>query len=260
MIQSAIGESGGPIVILAVSHSGAENIQALLSATQALTCTISSGILPVCEAVAITWGHVENGRVPLSALGLKSIRALASSMITTLTANAGGSRWCEVTTANAGAASVFHQAFPATRFICLYRGCRDVISDVMARHPWGLGGTVFWKYSAAHPGNSIATTAAYWVDCTTELLKFEDSHPDACLRMRYEDFCLDSLTGLDVISKFAGLPRPSRPDSALTAPRPSPPTAVLSNVNLDGIIDAKMPYDFRIAIRELSARLGYERD
>jgi hypothetical protein len=95
-----------PVILLTYSQAGAEHLQRILAAHPSLACTSGTGVLPLCQAAAATWQKIEDRNPGLSALAIKSIRAMASSMIAIITAGAGASRWCESAIAGPDAAEV----------------------------------------------------------------------------------------------------------------------------------------------------------
>ena len=176
-----------PIVVLTYACAGADVMRSLLAGSPELACTSGTGLLPLCEQTALTWQRAEGQHGPPSALALKSIRALAGSMISLLLAREGKRRWCEFATARPSYAQTFLRAYPGTRFVCLHRNCADVIRLALRANPWGLAGREFGAFAAAYAGYSAAAVAAYWVEHTRPMLEFEESHPGACRRVRYED-------------------------------------------------------------------------
>lgn len=173
-----------PIVVLTYPHAGAELLAQLLSASPSVACTSATGLLPVCQDAISAWQQAEGRNGPPSPLAIKSVHALATSLITVIRARGGASRWCEIAYNRHEAAQAFLQVFPAARFLCLYRSMRGVLSETVRAYPWGLGGTPLWAHSAGHPGNNAATITAHWTVRTQALLEFESSHPDSCTRVR----------------------------------------------------------------------------
>jgi hypothetical protein len=176
-----------PVVVLTYAYSGVARIRNLLSGSAVLALTSATGLLPLCAQAAATWRRIDNRGGPLSPLAACSIRALAGGMITAILAETGKPRWCEISFSQLEAAETFLQLYPGTRFICLHRGCRDVILAGARANPWGLAGTSLAPFTVAYPGNSAAAIAAYWAECTETLLRFQDAHPAASRQVRYED-------------------------------------------------------------------------
>jgi sulfotransferase family protein len=191
---SASGPAGGgrpgfgaPVIVLTYPHAGAELLGQLLSESRTLACTFASGLVPLCHDAVTTWQRAEGTGGPPSSLAIQSVRALATTMITVIRAGAGVSRWCEIAFASPAAAQTFLQVFPGSMVICLHRSLPGVFREAASTYPWGLGESPFWAFASGHPGNNVATIAAYWVTRTEALLNFETAHPDSSLRIRYED-------------------------------------------------------------------------
>jgi protein-tyrosine sulfotransferase len=190
-----------PVVVLTYAKSGADRLRSVLAAHPDLSCTSGTGLLSLCEQAARTW-QIADKREELSALAMASTRALASTVMTSILASAGGPRWCEITTASASCAETFVRLYPRTRFLCLHRHCADVIYSGLKASPWGLADSAFWPFTQRFPGNSVATIAAYWAARTEPLLEFQRRHPDRCHRVRYEDLVTDPGTTANEIRTF----------------------------------------------------------
>ena len=247
--------SRDPIVVLTYAHAGAEVLAEALSASRSLTCTSGTGLLPLCHAAAMAWQNAEGSGSP-SPLAIKSIRAMAATITAVIQAGAGAMRWCETALAPPVAAETFLRVFPETMFVCLHRNMTGVFADGIAAYPWGLGGSPFWPYSAGHPGNNVATIAAYWTACTEALLEFEDQHPQSCVRVKHEDLTADldlqtraiyTRLGLDT-RDLAIPPQPALIQSRASADRTDTGFAVPAH---------QIPSPLRPKINELHSRLNY---
>jgi len=198
-----------PAVVLTYGNAGGRRLQSLLESQPELTCTTSTGVLAACEQAAAAWRQVERRPAKgLSPLAVKSVRVMATQMITAVTVRSGRPRWCELAAAEPSAAEAFLQVFPGTRFVCLHRACPDLVAAVLLASPWGLSGSEFAPYVAAYPGSTVAALAAWWAGHARPLLDFEHAHPDACLRLRYEDLTGDPDAALNSIRAFLGLGGP----------------------------------------------------
>lgn len=180
-----------PVIVLTYPHAGAELLAGGLAASRTLTVTSATGILPLCHDAIAAWQQVDRRAGPPSPLAIKSVRTLAATLITTIQAQTGGPRWCEIAYSSPAAAGTFLRIVPGTTFLCLHRDLNGVFADALQANPWGLGDSVLWPYAADHPGNHVATIAAYWVDRTQALLEFEEAHPESCVRVRYEGLVED---------------------------------------------------------------------
>jgi hypothetical protein len=225
--------SRAPVIVLAPAYSGASTLRSLLAGHPDLACTSGTGLLPLCEQAIATWGKADRspaGRP--SSLAAASTRALASTVVTSILAREGKTRWCEVAAANSQAAETFLGLYPGTRFLCLYRDCPDFIRAALEASPWGLIDPGFAPFTMKYPASPVAALTAYWVAATAPLADFEGEHPRACLRVRFEDLASDGRAEARIIS-FLGLnsavgrllpgdddPRPAAPGPGLAAGPP----------------------------------------
>jgi hypothetical protein len=145
-----------------------------------------------------------SARKNLSNLGAVSIRSWVSVTFGAYLTKMGKQRWCDKSLGSADSADKFLEIFPDTKFICLYRNCMDVVDSALEACPFGLRGYGLDPYVGAHPGNSIAAVADYWVSHTRSILRFEKTHPECCFRLRYEDFVSDPEGQAAMLFDFLG--------------------------------------------------------
>jgi hypothetical protein len=247
----------GPVIVLAYPFSGSQRIWRLLSDSTVLACTSGTGLLPLCEQAVATWRQVDNRDGPPSALAVRSTRALADCMITTMLASTGRSRWCEISYAAPVAAEAFLRLYPGTKFICLHRSCPDVIRAAIEAHPWGLGDSGIGRFAALYPGSSAAAIAAYWAGRTEPLLEFEAAHPAACLRVSYEDLARQPSREEEILA-FLNLERDGPAACALTAGEPMAPAEEATPLTGRVPVPADyLPPPLRQKVSQLQAILGY---
>ncbi len=250
-IEASRWGRNGPIIVLAYPHSGAGLLQEMLAENRSLTCTSGTGVVPLCRAALGTWRVVDGNTAP-SPLAIKSVRALAGTLITAIQAGAGSSRWCEVASAAPEAADDFLEVFPETAFVCLHRGLPGVLAEGMAAYPWGLGGSPFWPFAASYPGNSVAAIAAYWAVWTEQLIDFEARHHARCIRVRCEDLSVDADRVADAVFGFLGLDAgvPYVPRSHVARCKEGDGARIAGALR-------HLPDTLRQKVSEMNARLGY---
>ena len=226
--------SDAPVIVLGSPYAGAAGLRALLARQPDLACTSGTGLLPLCEQAMTTW-RIADGRAagPPSRLAVTTTRALAASVITSVLAREGKRRWCEMAAANPPAAETFLMLYPGTRFLCLHRACPGVVRAALDASPWGIADPVFAPFTLAYPASTLAALTAYWVTYTRTVLAFEAAHPQACLRVRFEDLT-QGRQARERITSFLGLvgaavrpipgslgePQPRSPDTELTTDPP----------------------------------------
>lgn len=238
-----------PIIVLAPAYSGAGALRSLLAGHPDLACTMGTGLLPLCQQAMATWGQADRrpGHPP-SSLARTTTRALVASVITSILIREGRSRWCEVAAANPEGAEAFLQLYPGARFLCLYRACPAVIRAALDENPWGLADPVLTPFTRAYPASTVASLTACWVAQASALLGFEQAHPEACLRIRFEDLTADPPAAVDRLTSFLGLARP-----AAGPPIPGPPIPGPVAGPPDGLI----PPALRAQADDLLGQLGY---
>lgn len=250
-----------PVIVLAYALAGGARLRSMLSGHPALTCTTGSGLLAACEQAATAWRQAE-GREdrPLSPLAAASVRSLAAGLMSAIVVRSGGRRWCEIAAAPRGPAETFLELFPGTRFVCLHRACPDVIYAVLQASPWGVAGPGFAPFLAAYPASTVAALAAWWISRTGQTLAFEREHPDACLRVRYEDLAEDPGQTEGDILRFLGLDQqfpavpelPGDSDPAQAGPTGSDAPGCGADLPV-----GQLPPLLVAQVNELHAQLGY---
>jgi len=206
----------------------------------------------LCQLAIITWQQVESRETP-SPLAVKSVRTLLSTITAVIQAREGAARLCETAIAAPAAAAAFAGVFPEATFVCLHRSFPGVLAAGLSAYPFGLGNSPFWPYCGPHPGNSIATIAAYWAARTQALLEFEAHHAGSSCRVRYEDLTADPLAQAGVIYARLGLDATELPVLRPPHDQPASAVAAASSADLENLI----PPELRATVDRLSERLGY---
>jgi Sulfotransferase family len=247
--------SRGPVVVLTYAHAGAEELQRALAASRSLACTSGTGLLPLCQAAITAWQQAESRDTP-SPLAVKSVRTLLSTITAVIQAREGATRLCETAIAAPAAAATFARVFPEATFVCLHRGFPGVLAAGLSAYPFGLGNSPFWPYSGPHPGNSIATIAAYWAARTQALLEFEAHHAGSSCRVRYEDLTADPVAQASVIYARLGLDATEL--AVLRLPHDQAASAIAAASSASSAdLENSIPPELRAIVDRLSERLGY---
>jgi Sulfotransferase family len=242
------------IIILAYPHTGGERLSSLLARQPDLACTNGTGILPLCEQAAAAWRAVDGRSAgPPSRLAETSTRVLVTSMITALLARQGKRRWCEIAAASPDTAGIFLRLFPATRIVCLHRACPDFVRAAVHASPWGLAGPAYAPFTSAYPASTTAALTAYWAARTTSLLAFEQAHPGAAHRVRYEDLAAGSSSCLPDL----GLQDPGRALAAWRHDEVADPGRSAAGPDAD-FPAGQVPAPLLEQANRLMEQLGYE--
>lgn len=106
--------------------------------------------------------------------------------------------------------SVYHlgfvqQVFPDARYVLAFRHVMDTIASGIEASPWGFHAYGYAPYVQASPGNSVAALARYWLDHVDAALAWEEQHPEACIRVRYEDLVANPEQTMLNVQAFLGV-------------------------------------------------------
>jgi hypothetical protein len=247
----------GPVIVLACAYAGAARVVEALAVDPAVAATAGTGIIALCGHAAQTWQRLDgHADPPLSQLAASTLRALITAQVTTILAEAGKTRWCELATGATSAASSFLQVIPDTTIVTVHRRSLDMIRAAVHASPWGLNLPRLAHYLPSYQGNTAAALAAYWADSTEQLLTFEAANPRVTYRIRYEDAAADPDQALASLRSCLGLT--ARPHHGIirepaSTGQPTPQTPSPAGTPLAAII----PRPLLDRISRLHAELGY---
>jgi protein-tyrosine sulfotransferase len=215
--NQAIGAEGAyeGILVLGFSRSGTTLTRRLLNAHPNLCCppethllhasarfleeqTVSRG-LKLGVLAGCTYAGIPAEEV------LERLRGLAFGMFRDICAKEGkpNAKWVDKTPANMFQIDTLERLCgPRCRYICLIRHPLDVICSL--RELSNETENYLFEihdYIRIYNGPLVAFAHA-WADCYKRSLKFQQEHPDLCVRLRYEDLVADPAGNLDRIFTF----------------------------------------------------------
>ncbi len=184
-----------PVFVLTSSRSGSTLLRFILDSHPDLACPPETSVATACAGLAHTWDLLEGvsgGRpvtepVELPPHALRAVRDAADQAFSRYLGKRGKRRWCDKSLDSHMSADLIIQLYPEAKFICLYRHCMDVIASGVEACPWGITRFGFDRFVAQNPGNSVAAIGSYWLATVQAIMAFEEKHPGACHRVRYED-------------------------------------------------------------------------
>jgi Sulfotransferase family len=187
-----------PVFVLSASRSGSTLMRFILDSHPDLACPPETGVTAACTGLMRSWDILEKAstsdradteaaRQAGSPRALAAVRATVDGIYGRYLWRRGKRRWCDKSLDSHQGAELAVRLYPEAKFICLYRHCMDVIASGVGACPWGLHRFGFDGFATQYPGNSVAAIGSYWLAAVQSIMAFEERHPDACHRVRYED-------------------------------------------------------------------------
>jgi hypothetical protein len=184
-----------PVFVLTCARSGSTLLRFILDTHPDLGCPAETGFADVCSNLTRVWAVLEgiSSRGVSRSVQVRTTRAAAAirgsidAAVTEYLKRSGKIRWVDKSLNNAAYAEMLANLWPQARFICLTRHCMDVVASGIEMGRWGVDGYGFAPYVVKHPGNNVAAIAEGWLATTEEIVSFQQSFPDKCHAVRYED-------------------------------------------------------------------------
>jgi hypothetical protein len=197
-----------------MGRSGSTLLRFLLDAHPELACPPETSLPALCGQLSVVWSLIEGAplaaerdaappRVPDAAVA--GIRRMLDEMTGSYLARRGKRLFCDKSLGSARNADLLTQIYPGARFLCLYRHPMDVIRSGIDACPWGLNGYGFDQYIVGSPGNAVLALARYWLDNAMLIHEVEQTQPERCHRIRYEDLVEDPEDVMQKAYAFIGV-------------------------------------------------------
>ena len=106
------------------------------------------------------------------------------------------------------------QIFPEARYLLLFRHVLDTVVSGIEASPWGFQAYGYFPFVQRSPDNLVVALVSYWLEHVENALRWEESHPELCHRLRYEDLVT---APEDVLAQLFGFLRVDRDFSVLRA-------------------------------------------
>jgi hypothetical protein len=210
------GQQLDPVFVLCMGRSGSTLLRLILDTHPDLACPPETSIPALCSQLAVVWSLIEGAPLALQRgdappqvpdAAVAGIRQMMDLMTAPYLKRRGKRLYCDKSLGTAPHTQLLTRIYPATRFICLYRHPMDMISSGLEACPWGLNGYGFDQYIAGSPGNAVMALSRYWHDQARAIAEVEETHPDLCHRVRYEDMVREPERIAAEIFDFIGVER-----------------------------------------------------
>lgn len=255
--------SGAPIFILCTARSGSTLLRYVLDTHPEIFAPAEMHLGRLCHALQRAF----LGLTGQDTLAGADIRRHVDAIMADHTARHGKRVWCEKSVRTVEYLDLVHRLYPEARYICLYRGCLDVVRSSLDATEYGFAGYGFEEYVRASLGNTVDGLIDYWHDAVSVIRNFERAHPAQTQAVTYEALVLDTEPTLRGLFEFLHLPwTPALTAAVFATPHVSGPgdgkivhsTAIEPRVGKGASIPISRISDDRLRkMNDLLRELGY---
>jgi hypothetical protein len=206
-------------VVLGAARSGTTLLRLLLDAHPEIGCPGETGIpfllnnflQRIWPAIASSeWSTGETGEVPEGVIG--DLRRMASIPIDRYLRQTGKNIYCDKSLDSGHYLKAVKLAYPDAKYILAFRHVMDCVASGLRASPFGFDGYGYAPFIQASPTNTVEALVTYWCSHVQLSLEWERAHPDACLRVIYENLVTTPEDVLDQIWSHLGV----EPDNSVT--------------------------------------------
>ena len=198
-----------PGFIIGVYRSGTTLLRYVLDSHSHIAVPPESNYLqPLADFAGDPWVKKGFAGVGVDDSGLlQHLREFAWDPLDNYAIAKGKQRWFDKTPSYTNILPFLDRVFGGQcRYIMLYRHGLDVANSMARGHQEGVIYGPAKRYVTATGDSPRLGYTRYWVDQCEKMLEFEASHPDQCIRLRYEDYASDPRTCLPKV--FAAIDEP----------------------------------------------------
>lgn len=177
-----------PIFLIGVYRSGTTLLRYIVDSHSRICCPPESFFVAALTPLLLE----DQYRLGLLRMGfdeehvLQRIRSFCSYFFSNYAASHRKPRWADKSPSYVDHLDSLNRIFPGARFIMIYRHGFD------QAHSFTRGGTLMRAALEGYcqSGEDLRVGAVrYWREKVEIMMQFEQSHPDQCMRIQYEDFC-----------------------------------------------------------------------
>ncbi|HXT68231.1 MAG TPA: sulfotransferase [Vicinamibacterales bacterium] len=198
-----------PVFLVSHARTGSTLLRYLLDAHPSLCCPPELALGRLCRdllyTAALALGETRAVPDSPSAGTVAEARRHVDELMTACCVRHAKPRWCEKSTNNVEYLDALRTVFPDAQYICLHRNCLDVVESLLQLFRYGFTGRYAVLVSRS-PSNVLDAMIDTWIEATERILALEAAQPEACLRVRYEDFVERPAASAERIFTFLGLP------------------------------------------------------
>ncbi len=199
------------VVLVGAARSGSTLLRLLLDAHPEIGCPAEAGIPGLMQQLLRVWWtidpHPETAGTPedLSEHVKGAITDAVRAPMDHYCAREGKHIYCDKSLDSVHHLELVHRLLPETRYILLFRHVMDAVASGLEASPWGFQAYGYLPFVQAAPDNFVAALVSYWLNHVDRALQWEETHPDLCCRVRYEDLVTDPQLAISRIFGFLGV-------------------------------------------------------
>jgi len=211
-----------PIFILSHARTGSTLLRYVIDAHPDVCCPPEIALGRLCHDLCYTIGLTRVEPAISEAARQAAIDAAARSHVDAIMQEYCRAkqkvRWCDKSTHNVEHLGTLARLFPDAHYLCLHRGCMDVVHSLIEMFRFGYPGR-YGQLVARSPENVVDAMVDSWIEATERLLDFEAREGRRCLRVTYEDLVATPAPVAARIFAFLDLRfTPSMLEATFTAP------------------------------------------
>jgi len=200
-----------PVFILSCVRSGSTMLRCIVDTHPNLCSPGHLNLGPLCADLYTTI-YYSLGKLPAmeteqqrEQLAIEETRRVVTDILGRYAQGKGKTNWCEKSTVNIDYLAILTKVFPQAKYICLYRNCLDVAYSCIKFSPLGYMPELA-AYVQKRPTNLVAAMIDNWLDKTSMLTAFEQTHAGQCIRVNYESLVRQPEQVLAKLFDFLGEP------------------------------------------------------
>jgi hypothetical protein len=197
-----LSTAGDPIFILCTARSGSTLLRYILDTHPAIFAPAEMHLGRLCHVLQRVFLGVAG---PHALDAAADIRQHVDAIMDDHTLRHHKRVWCEKSVRTVDYLELVYRVYPEARYICLYRGCLDVVRSSLDVTEYGFAGYGFEDYIRGSVGNTVDALVDYWHDKVSLIRRFELAHPAQAYSVRYEALVLDTDCTLRALFEFLQL-------------------------------------------------------
>ena len=171
-------------------------------------CPGEAGIPALIRNVGQAWWTISGNRSEtwdvseLSPAARKELRHAINAPMADYCSREGKRMYCDKSLDSVHHLGLVYQLFPNARYLLLYRHVMDTVASGLEASPFGFRAYGYLPFIQASPDNLVEALVRYWLKHVTGARNWENSHPQLCHRVRYEELVMDPERTVREICRF----------------------------------------------------------